>query len=86
MPYWKAFSDLTTSRQTSQAGPSPILVGEVLAWLLLHDIEGTESRVEFLYFVRQLDIEFLDYVSTEMKRKTDTAQSKAKTDQIVRRR
>jgi uncharacterized protein YlbG (UPF0298 family) len=52
----------------------------------MRGIDDIESRMEYLHFVKALDAEFLDYVSSEYKKKNDAAKSRAKTGEIVRRK
>lgn len=69
--YWKAFNELNPTRNISEAGPSGILVSEIVAWLDLNCIPDPESRCEFLFYIRQIDIEFLAYSSEKQREQHD---------------
>lgn len=82
--YWKAFCELAPSRNISEAGVSGILVSEITAWLDVRGLTEQESRRDYLYYIQQLDNEFLKYTSEQMKQQQKKNQSKI--DQAKRKR
>jgi len=81
--YWKAFSDLSSTRNMSQVGASAILISEIGSWLDFNGIYEHESRSDYMYYIRQLDSEFLNYTSEKLsqqheKSKKDISAAKAK--------
>ena len=67
----------------SQVGASAILISEIGSWLDFKGIYEYESRSDYMYYIRQLDSEFLNYTSEKMsqqqeKGKQDISAAKAR--------
>jgi hypothetical protein len=67
----------------SQVGASAILISEISAWLDFHGVDEYESRADFMYFIRQLDAEFLNHTSDKLRQQHE--KSKQSIDTAKRR-
>jgi len=68
----------------SQAGPSAIPTSDILAWLTIQGIDDRDSQMDYLFFIRSLDAEYLDYSHGKMKEQNDKMKSKVR--QVTPRR
>lgn len=59
-PYWEAFYVLTHSRQVG-FGIGAIPLSEIDAYLRLYGIDDPEERDELVFFIREMDMEFLAF-------------------------
>ena len=61
-PFYDAFNTLSGSRHWTMAGPAPIPLSEILAYLKIQNIDDIEERDEYVSLVRALDAEYLDII------------------------
>jgi len=67
----------------SQVGASAILISEIGSWLDFNGIYEYESRSDYMYYIRQLDAEFLNYTSEKLSQQHE--KSKQSIDKAKRR-
>lgn len=61
IPYWKAYQDITGSRQYTASGIADIPYSEKVSWLNENDIDDPDERADFLYMISILDATFLEH-------------------------
>jgi hypothetical protein len=59
--YLDGYRFLTRSRAHGEAGPLPIAVSEVQAYLMLIEEDRVEERLRFLRYVQEMDGAYLDH-------------------------
>lgn len=62
---WEAFLALSSSR----SGWESIKFSEIESWLNLNSLSDLEQRQEVTHLIRVMDIEYLDFLREEQKRK-----------------
>ncbi len=75
LPFWTAFSRLHGTRSIGQAGPSGLLLSEVLAWLDLNVVSATETRKEYVHFVLFMDQVYLEWVGKQTAQRLKNGKS-----------
>jgi len=73
-PYFKAFFDLSGTRQVSMGGELPISPRDILAYAVIH---GFDTDIQFFYrVVTECDSVFFDHVSEKRKHENKSAKGK----------
>ena len=60
--YWKAFQELSSSRNWTQSGPTEIPYLAKLAWLDENFIHDPDERDEYLRVIQALDFEYIEHI------------------------
>jgi hypothetical protein len=66
--FMDAFWDLTTTRQVTESGASPIPWLAIKQWCDEYDLDDG-LRYEMFHFIRKLDMSYLDYRADKMSGK-----------------
>lgn len=70
LPYMEGFRFLTRSRGYGQAGPHPIKVSEVKAYLDTVGEDSVEERLKLLRIVQDMDHTYLEFAANQSKSAT----------------
>lgn len=65
--YWSGFVALSQGRSVGMSGSNPIALSDVYNYFTFNEIIELDERDDFLYFIKELDREFLKLEAAKIK-------------------
>lgn len=74
--YWLIFSLLARCRGHTEAGPTPIVYSEIIAYMNEEDILDPEERKDIIFFVKNLDSDYISIINDMTNARIEAARRK----------